>query len=559
MIPDLEVDVFTKDRLLNKTIRPIAAASLGGIASWGKLLLAVDPPNGYLWQIDPVSTRTTIYNPHHCSDFWDANGLAVAGNTLWFIKDADIYFCDLEQDLTPRHFTSLPYRAEGIAVWESTIYVTCARTGEILIFTREKAREITRLYAPGIGAERITVKEEQLWVCDATEQTVYCLDRATGEILFSMLTPFAQPTGITFYNDPQTGKEILYVAYTESEPYIRDNPNADPNHEIIYRDRTFIHPLNFHYYQEGRYTLSNGYLVEMSYVEELAPLEDQIELKDLEWRIALPAETQRQQVVKVEPVGLPFTEELEDGQRVAVFKFNQFTSQQRYVFGWKATLKLWGIKYQLQPQECQNLPPLSTQMQGRYLVDDDDLAMDTAIIRASAREAIAQETNFLMQMYNIRNYVYDRLSYGIKPHIDTPDVALRRGVGSCGEYLGVLLALSRLNGIASRTVGRYKCPQQPELRNIPLIPDFNHVWMEFFLPGFGWLPMESNPDDINEGGPYPTRFFMGLAWYHAEMAKGIPFERLLSQGKPVNKEEVSLGELAINHVQFKIIDELEDF
>jgi transglutaminase-like putative cysteine protease len=80
--------------------------------------------------------------------------------------------------------------------------------------------------------------------------------------------------------------------------------------------------------------------------------------------------------------------------------------------------------------------------------------------------------------------------------------------------------------------------------------------MEFYLPGLGWLPMESNPDDIQEGGPYPTRFFMGLAWYHAEMAKGVPFEKLYSQGNPVSKEQASLGELAINHVRFMILEEL---
>jgi transglutaminase-like putative cysteine protease len=80
--------------------------------------------------------------------------------------------------------------------------------------------------------------------------------------------------------------------------------------------------------------------------------------------------------------------------------------------------------------------------------------------------------------------------------------------------------------------------------------------MEFYLPGYGWLPMESNPDDIVEGGPYPTRFFMGLSWYHMEMGKGISFENLRSKGAPVNKENASIGELAINHVRFTILEEL---
>lgn len=81
--------------------------------------------------------------------------------------------------------------------------------------------------------------------------------------------------------------------------------------------------------------------------------------------------------------------------------------------------------------------------------------------------------------------------------------------------------------------------------------------MEFYLPGYGWLPMESNPDDLCEGGPYPARFFMGLAWYHAEMAKGVPFEKLYRQGEIVPKEQVSLGDLALNHVRFTILEELQ--
>jgi transglutaminase-like putative cysteine protease len=85
-------------------------------------------------------------------------------------------------------------------------------------------------------------------------------------------------------------------------------------------------------------------------------------------------------------------------------------------------------------------------------------------------------------------------------------VVLERGVGSCGEYVGALLALARLNGIACRTIGRYKCPPYAEQQRVPLQPDFNHVWLEFYVPGFGWLPMESNPDDVVEQGPYPSRF-----------------------------------------------------
>jgi transglutaminase-like putative cysteine protease len=108
-------------------------------------------------------------------------------------------------------------------------------------------------------------------------------------------------------------------------------------------------------------------------------------------------------------------------------------------------------------------------------------------------------------------------------------------------------------------VGRYKCPAAAEQKGIPLQPDFNHVWLEFYVPSLGWLPMESNPDDLGGSGPHPTRFFMGLAWYHIEIGKGLTFEVLTSKGDRLTKEDVSIGELAINHIRFTILEELPPF
>ena len=543
-----------------KTIRPIAASSIYGIVFYEGFIWAIDSHNGYLLKIDPETNNTTILNNYYWSDFIGATGLAISDNILWFTNRESVYCCSLvTKDFEPQLFLRLRDDINGIAVFGSTIYLTCHKQGKIFVYASDSERrtptKITHFYAPGIGLENITIEGEEIWLTDTLEQTVYCLDRATGETIFNVLTPFASPTGLAFNTDAE-GKKTLYVAYADREIYIRDNPNAEPNYELQYRDRTFIHPLYFHYYQDKKYALSNGYLVEMSYTEEIAPL-DNIEIKDFAWRMALPAETDRQKIREVQAIGMPFTEEVKNGQRIAVFQFDDFNAEQRHIFGWKAVLEVWSIKYQIQPPDCEGTSQLSDEYRQKYLADNDNLAMDTEIIRQAAEIAVGSETNLLRQVYSIRNYVYDKLSYGIKPHIDTPDIVIKRGVGSCGEYLGLLLALCRLNGIACRTVGRYKCPGDPLKRNLPLQPDFNHVWMEFYLPGYGWLPMESNPDDLFDGGPYPTRFFMGLAWYHAEMAKDTSFEVITKGGVKIEKETVSIGELAINHIRFAILEELQ--
>lgn len=539
-----------------RTIRPFAVASLYGIAFKKDILIAVDPRLGHLLQIDPSNDNTKIINSHQTREFMDVTGLALWEDTLWVTRDSSVYSCKLDS-LGLEHFATLPYPADGIAVWDSTVYVSCEKLGKIIVFNRNTGKEIARFYAPGVGVENLAVTEETLLVCDTVEQSVYFLDRATGEIQFSVLTPFESPTGIAVHTS-NANKQSLYVSYSSEEPYIRDNPNAEPNHELTYRDRAFVHPLNYHFNREKRSAVSNGYLLEMSYVEQIDPLE-QVYLHNLEWRIALPSETERQKVIRVEPVGLPFTEEIIDGQRVALFKFDTLAPGERHLLGWKAILEVRSIKYRLTPRDVEKASALPTEFINRYLVDDDNLAMDSNIVREAAIEAVGSETNLLRKMYNIRNYVYDKLSYGIKPHIDTPDIVLERGIGSCGEYVGVLLALCRLNGIACRTAGRYKCPPYAEQQGIPLQPDYNHVWLEFYIPGFGWLPMESNPDDVGRDGPHPTRYFMGLSWFHIEIGKGISFETLSSEGKRIEKEQVSIGELAINHIRFTILEELPPF
>jgi transglutaminase-like putative cysteine protease len=535
--------------LPHATILPIGVYALSGLASEGNQLLAIDTVRGYLVSIDPDNNNTIILNPHQVADWIGVTGLTLWENTFWFAKGQEVLSCN-RQTLTPKVFTRLPYPVTGVAVWGPNIYVSCQKSGYIHVFDRHTCELLSKISQPGVGTETLAVYQGDLWVCDRSEQTVYCLDRTTGEIKFSALTPFASPTGITFYA-PGNEEPTCYVAYADEEPYIRDDPNAKSPYQLTFRDRTFIHPLHIQYHPTDKYTRSNGFLVEMSYVEELLPLEA-VTLNNVEWRIALPSDTLRQRVRQFESIGHDFEIEEKAGQKVAVFKFDRINPHQGGLIGWKAVIEMYGLKYSLAPTDIDDSLTLPDEL-AEYLVDDDDLAMDTETMRQAAKEAAGTETNVLRKMLKIRNYVYDRLSYGIQPRIDTPDVALARGVGSCGEYVGVLLALSRLNGIACRTIGRYKCPAYPDRRNMPLQPDFNHVWLEFYVPGIGWLPMESNMDDTIERGPYPQRFFMGLAWYHTEIGKGISFEKMKAADKP---EHISMGDLAINHIRFRILDEL---
>jgi len=530
-----------------KIIRPLGAYTLYGLAwksSEGKqFAIALDSLQGNLLKIDPETDGATVLNPYATRQFLDGTGIAISGETLWLAKDNCIYYCSFEDfDLQP--FLELPETIEGIAVSDGAVYVSSKQERKIFVFGRATRGLIRAIPAPGIGQSALALRGEELWVSDRTEETVYCLDAKTGEIKSRALTPFIDPTGLAFLGND------LYVLYTGLENYIRDNPNEDDPYSVQVRDRTFIHQLKLtHVKGKPSYTLSNGFLVEMVYLEEISQNDPQELVHNLDWEIAMPCHTDRQKVLSVQPVGLPFVEKTSGDQRVAVFKLDKLRADESRLFGWRAMLELRGIKYELDPAEVESVGEIESAIQAEYLYPDGDLAMGDPLVIAAAKEAVGTETNILRKMLAIREYVYDKLSYRLQTSFGSPEVVLARGNGSCGEYVRVLLALARLNGIACRDVGRYKCPPFAELHNVPLYPEYNHVWIEFYIPGIGWLPMESNPDDTGER-PYPKRFFMGLPWYHVEIGKGITFET-------TNNKNFSIGDASINHMRFKILGELD--
>ncbi len=557
-------------------IRPLGASALEGLTFWGDHLLTLDRTWGYLFEVDPRTQIHRILNPHLAVELRDTFALSndPDGQHLWFSRDRQIFRVpgsELGQvhQLTPYQVGMAPYLIEGLSVHPEGLYATSYQREKVLHLDAT-GELIQEFQAPGVGREQILAQGEVLWICDRVEETIYVLDRSTGAELTRFLTAHPSPTGITLW------QEQLWVAYAMEETFIRENPNDPRPLSVSIRNKTLLTPLRIKppdrltppltpapdpqpeipacpavYLPQFspdrvRYTLCNGFRVELTYLEEIDQQEPQT-YEQVEWTIALPCHSLRQRVHSVVPVGQPFQIQQQMGQQVARFDLGQLQAGEARLFGWKAVIDLYNIKYLLQPEDVEDAE-IPLDLQFRYLQDDDSLTMDAQIVQDAAREAIGTETNILRKMLSIREFVYDRLSYRVTPRIETPDVVLRRGEGSCGEYVGLLLALARLNGIPCRTVGRYKCPPFPELKQVPLFPEYNHVWIEFYLPGWGWVPMESNPDDLGER-PYPQRFFMGLPWTHAEIAKGIPFETC-------SLTEVSIGELAINHVQFRILEEI---
>lgn len=553
-------------------VRPHAVREVRGLAWVGDDLLVLDARSGRICLVDPTTDDTRVVNDSWCDRAEGATGLAVDGSGAWFTTRAGLHRAawapgGQRARLAPPHLV-LPAGStapSAVAVWGDLVYLVTEGTLMVLEAGSASLHELgPRVDLPGVGATGIAATEDALWLSDDVEQTVYCLDRGTLQTRMRVVTPLEGPTAIAARRRTGSPDDELHVAYHEKEPFLKDDPWSQPAWVVRYRDRALIHRLHVLHDPAARLAWSTGHRIRMSYVAEVEP-DDDIEalaaggcLSDVRWRMALPIDSPRQRVVSVEPVGLPFRLDWEadlDGvpQPVAEFRIDRVTQGTRLVLGWQAILEVVGIKHQLTGEDLAAAPALDRRRAEVYLVDDEDLDLDSPEVGAATAAAIGDEQNPLLQARRIRTHVYDLLEYEMG-HGDTPVEVMARGTGSCGEYVSTIMALMRRAGLACRVAGRYKCPYQPWNAG-PLYPDFNHVWVDLYLPGHGWVPVESNPDDVVDGGPYPDRFFMGLPWRHVEVGKDISFEKVTFDSGD-RRRRIGARRLSRNHIRFDVLAEI---
>ncbi len=541
-------------------VRPLAGREIRGLAWAGGDLLVLDARTGRLSLVDPDTDSTRVVNDGMAEVFIGAGGLALAGGLVWFTTDRGLHRAAWAAPTADAHS---PRIGDPVLVLSLPGATSVAVRGSRVFLVRGRLLEVRDIAAPddviasvdlhGIGAKGIAATADALWLCDDLEQTVYCLDPDTLATRFMVVTPLERPTAITARPGGE-GPDTLHVAYYENEPYLKDNPWIDPSWEVRYRDRALIHQLRVHHDPAARRAWSTGHRIQMHYYVDLEPEADVEALRDVQWRMSLPIDSPRQRMVSVEPIGLPFELDEEEGQPVAVFTIPHVDRGTRLILGWQATLEVFGIKHLLTAQDLADAPALSPEMAARYLVDDEDLDLDSPEIAEATAVALGDETNLLERARRLRSYVYDRLEYEMG-NADSPIGVLARGTGSCGEHVGTIMALYRKAGLACRVAGRYKSPYHP-WSGAPLYPDFNHVWVDLYLPGYGWVPVESNPDgDVVDVGPYPDRFFLGLPWRHVEVGKDISFEKVTHDAGG-RRRRIGARRLSENHIRFDILAEI---
>ena len=153
-----------------------------------------------------------------------------------------------------------------------------------------------------------------------------------------------------------------------------------------------------------------------------------------------------------------------------------------------------------------NKPYVSDGRFAEFLKPSQSIESDSPIIKQKA----AQVTKGLTDPYDkaraIYGFVQTHMTFdNAKEYAHRGALsALRTGKGTCDDHVALMVAMLRASGIPARTVGGYAVnySTQSQAQGVNLVNTARHEWVEFYLPGEGWIPADPNTRQ-DKGNAYP--------------------------------------------------------
>ncbi len=444
-----------------------------------KLIYCIDPENGKVIRSIP----TPAYWPTGLT--WDGEYLWAAdvkgGLPLSENYTGMIYKLDPKNGNVLHSVVAPGNRPRGLAF--DGRYLWCADNGsdEIIQFSPDDGTTIKSFRSPSSDPRGLTFDGRYLWVSDRLKDEIYMIDAETGMVFIITDSPGAFSMGMAFDG------EYLWNADTEEDKIYR----------IVREDNDLFIRKNERY-------------AEVSHIHELTNFgPGKVITADI--YLAIPVNRDNQEIESISYT-TDYTDIVIDAsdQKCAHYHFENMRSGESKQAQILTRAKIYETRYFIFPDKVGALSDIPADIKNMYLIDNEKYQISNQIISNGLREAVGDQKNPYWIARGIYQYLIDNMYYEMVGGWNTAPTVLERGNGSCSEYSFVYIAMCRAAGLPARYVGSVVVRGDDAS-----FDDVFHRWVEVYLPGYGWIPVDpsggdrtSPRDQANYFGHLANRFLI---------------------------------------------------
>ncbi len=438
-----------------------------GLTWDGSHLWIADYDTATLNELDPKTGRIveTLDAPGYAP-----LGLAWDGTLIWVVDAGDktAYAIDPRTKVTERALPLDTANAEGIA-WDGTaLWTVDAAAGKLNRLDDSDGTTFKSIASPTANGGRRTQEiglafdGDHLYVSDRVTDTIYRMDPKTGAVMDMFPSPGPYAAGLAWdgrhlWNVDYETRTLYELAVTRPAPYVRTNKK----HEKVR-------------YTEAWRNFGPGVV------------------KTLDVYIAVPVDLPNQQLLVAPEFTPKPTDFVTDqwGQKCAHYRFTNIGPGRSVSAVMKVDVDLYKVRWYVDPDKVGTLADIPADIRKNYTLNNSKLVYDDPVIQKAVKEAVGDETNPYWIAWKINRYIQKKMHYELAGGWNIAPTVLSRGSGSCSEYTFVMLAMCHAAGLPARYAGSVVIRGDDASRD-----DVFHRWVEVYLPGYGWFPVDPSGGD----------------------------------------------------------------
>jgi len=433
-----------------------------------------------LWLADRKAKKLFSMNPEtgkiekeiSSPAYWPM-GLAWDGNYLWSVDvkggiplsenyNGKIYKVD-PHDGTVLHTVNAPTNSpRGLTYDGKYLWCTDDRADKIIQFSPYDGTTIKSIKAPSGDPRGIAYDGQYLWVSDRSRDEIYMISPEDGSVIIIMDAPGKFTRGLTIMDDH------LWAA---------DSQN-DELYQLVIRD-------------DEKFKRSNPHKSRVTYTHQITNYGPG-KVKEANVHIAIPKNRPNQELHGKIQYTPDYSDVVTDkwGQKTAHFQRKNIEPTETKRFEMQVEFTTYETRYYIFPDKVGSFSDIPQKIKDKYLENNEKYQLEHPVIQDALKKAIKKKDNPYWVARDIFNHIIDNMYYEMVGGWNTAPAVLARGNGSCSEYSFVYISMCRAAGIPARYVGSVVIRG-----DYASMDDVFHRWVEIYLPGYGWIPVDPSGGD----------------------------------------------------------------